>query len=234
MTAPAGTAAATEAYPLPRRVLDVFVAPGRLFASFREQAPWVGPLLIAAAVAVLLVVATPQELFVEQARETIRRAGDAAAQMPDAETIAAWARVGGIVSVALIIPITAFAVAGVMTLVFSVVGGGAAGYRQYLAVVTHAMLITALGGVVTFVVQLMLGDLGARLSLALLVPGPGGAGFGYRLLGALDVFVLWATVVAALGVSRINPRIGWAAAAATLLGLYVGLAALLATVAPRG
>jgi len=221
-----------EEYPLPRRAVDVFVAPGQLFAHFRDRTPWVGPLLIAIAVGIAIILVIPSELFVEQARESIRRAGDAAAQMPDAATLAGFARIAGAASVLVATPLMAFASAGVMALLFSVLGGGEAKFRQYLAVVTHSMLITALGGVVTLGIQLLLGDLEARLSLALLTPFLDDRSFAFRILSGLDVFSLWAIVVAALGISIVNRRTTWAVASVVLLGIYVTLLAGVAAIAP--
>jgi hypothetical protein len=218
-------------YPLGRRVADTFVAPGRLFEHFRVQTPWAAPLLIAVAVGVVIVFLIPQELFVEQARESLRQAGTAGTQMPDPETVAGFARIAGSAGVVFGTPITAFTVAGVLALIFSVLGGGPARYVQYLAVTTHTMLITTLGGLVTLPVQILSGDLGTRLSLGLLVPFVEPGTFASRLLNGVDVFAIWALIVAALGTSVLNRRVSWGAAAAVLAGLYLMLLAAFAALA---
>jgi hypothetical protein len=223
--------AAAEEYPLPRRAIDVFLAPGRLFEHFRTRTPWAGPLLIAVAVGLLIVMLIPQEMFVEQARQSLREAAGSGAALPDPETVAGFARVAGAAGVVFGTPITAFAVAGVLALLFSILGGGEARYVQYLAVTTHTMLITSLGGLVTLPVQILTRDLGTRLSLGLLVPFLEPGSFAARLLNGIDVFALWALVVAALGVAVLNRRTGWAAAAAVLGGIYVVLLAGVAALA---
>jgi hypothetical protein len=213
-----------------RRVVDVFVAPGRLFEYFRERTPWGGPLLIAMAIGALLVLLVPTELFVEQARESMRQAGDTAGPLPDPETLAGFGRIAGMVGNLVGTPILAFGLAGILTLVFSVVGSRGAAYRQYLAVVTHSMLILSLGGLITLPVQISSGNLNARLSLALLAPFLEQGTFAYRVLHGLDIFTLWALVVVALGVSVINRGTSWARSAALLVGSYLVLLGAIAAV----
>jgi hypothetical protein len=220
-------------YPLHRRVLDVFVSPGHLFEHFRERTPWVGPLIIAIVAGLLVVMLIPQDLFVAQAREAMRGAAQQGAQMPPPEQMATYARVFGSAGVALGTPIMAFAFAGVLALVFSVIGGGNAGYAQYLAVTTHSFLITSLGGLVTLPVQILRGDLETRLSLVLFAPFLETGTLAYRVLQGLEVFTIWALVVAALGVAVVNRRTSWGSATAILGGAYVLVLFAIALIASR-
>jgi hypothetical protein len=224
------TSAPLAAYPLGRRVVDTFVAPGRLFEHFRAHTPWVGPLLIAIAAGLLIVFVIPHELYVEQARETIRRT-PVGTEMPSAETLAGFARAAGAASVVFGAPIAAFVLAGILTLVFSVLGGGDARYVQYLAVATHTMLISALGGLVALPVQLMTGNLEARLSLGLLAPFLEPGSFAAHFFNGLDIFGVWAIVVTGLGVHVVNRRPSWGVATAILLGLYLAVLAIMAGIA---
>jgi hypothetical protein len=219
-------------YPLPRRALDTFVAPGRLFEYFREDTPWVGPLLIAIVVGLAVMLVIPSELFVEQARQSVGRAGPQGGQMPDPEQIATFARIGGAAGAAIATPVMAFALAGILSLVFTVLGGGSAGYMQYLAVTTHSMLITTVGGLITLPVQILQGDLQARLSFALFAPFLDADFVIYRVLQGLEVFTIWALVVVALGVAVVNRRFSWAATAGILVGFYVVILFGVALVVP--
>jgi hypothetical protein len=225
--APVGT------YPLPRRIVDTFVAPGRLFEHLRERSPWIGPLVIAMAVGLTVVLLIPNELFVEQAREATRRAAERGGPMPAPEQLAAFARIGGAAAVTISTPIMAFVLAGILTLLFSVLGVGSAGYVQYLTVTTHAMLISAMGGLITLPVQVLSGDLQARLSLALFAPFLDGDSLVYRVLQGLEVFTIWALVVVALGVTVVNRRFSWPAATGILVGFYVVVLFAVALVSPR-
>jgi len=225
-----GDTAVTLNYPLHRRVLDVFVAPGRLFEHFRHATPWVGPLVISVVVGLIVVFAIPQELYVEQARETMRNA-PAGAELPAAETLAGFGRLAGAASVLFGVPIGAFVMAGVLALIFGVFFSGEARFTQFLTVVTHTQLIGALGALVTLPVQLATGSLETRLSLALLVPGLGTESVAGRVLAGLDLFTLWTVVVVGLGVAIVNRKPSWAAASAILFAVQFAIVAAFAAVA---
>jgi hypothetical protein len=214
--------------PLHRRIFATFTSPGELFESFRAHAPWFGPLVISTLVAVLLVAAVPEEVFVAQTEGAVNRRGEPVAITSDPSEIARFGRYLGMLGVAVAHPITAFVIAGVLALVFTVLAGGSAEYRQYLAVTTHALLIPALGGLVALVIQLAGGPADAPLSLALLAPGMEPDSALYLVLQALNVFTLWMIAVLALGVSTLNRGRSWGSAAAILLGAYLVLEVALA------
>jgi hypothetical protein len=219
-------------YPLHRRVIDVFVAPGRLFENFRHATPWVGPLVISVVVGLIVVFAIPQELYVEQARETIRNA-PAGAELPAAETLAGFGRLAGAASVLFGVPIGAFVMAGVLALIFGVFFSGEARFTQFLTLVTHTQLIGALGTLVTLPVQLATGSLETRLSLALLAPGLGTDSIVGQVLAGLDVFTLWTVAVVGLGIAIVNRKPSWAAASGILFAVQFALVAAFAAIAAR-
>ena len=68
---------------------------------------------------------------------------------------------------------------------------------------------------------------GAAISLRVLSPGLDGASFAGRVLGSLDVFVLWWVVLLAIGVGLLYGRQARSLTVA-FLGVYAGLALLLA------
>ena len=219
------TATAPAAAPrsLPSRLLSVFTAPGQLFADFREESPpWVTPLLISIVVTAAVFLLMPHEAFVEQARETMRQRGVAGG--PDPEAMARLSPIFAAVGTAISLPIMLLVLSGVLTLVFSVLMGGEARFRQYLAVVSHATLITALGALLTLPLQVMKADLSVRLSLALFAPFLAADSFGFKLLNSLDVFLIWNLVVVGLGVHVLNGRrIGWASATGVLFAIFLVL-----------
>lgn len=218
-----------SAAPLPRRVLQTFVAPRDLFQGFREHAPWVGPLLIALAVQLLMVAALPDEAFRESVEGAVTRRGEPVTITSDLETIARYGRLLGMLSALVYVPLAALVSAGLLALVFSFVLRGEGTVRQYLAVVTHAGLITALGALVALALSRLRGAQVEPVSPALL-PFLGPEGLAYRILSGVDLFTVWALVVAALGVSMVNRRRSWAGAAAILLGLYLAAVVALAAV----
>jgi hypothetical protein len=107
-------------------------------------------------------------------------------------------------------------------------------FPQVLTVVVHASAIFALRAVVAAPVNYARESLGGATSLGSVMPAFGDSTFSARLLGAVDVFVVWWLVLVALGLSilyqtRTLPIARW------LFGAYAGGAAVVAlTQALRG
>ncbi|MDQ3524871.1 MAG: YIP1 family protein [Chloroflexota bacterium] len=204
---------------LPRRILDTFVAPGELFASFGERPPWFGVLAISTLAVVAALALLPTELFVAQMREAMQARPDAPRM--DVEAMGGFARISGIIGAGFSQFVGSAIVAGVLTLIFRMLMGGSGTFRQHLAVASHSSLIPALGALVTLPIQIARGDMGTRLSLALLAPFLDSDSFVYKILQGLEIFTLWWIAVVALGVAVVGRRTSWGTAAATLFGIYL-------------
>ena len=125
-------------------MIETFIAPRRLFATFRDQAPWLGALIVVTLVAVVATSAIPDQAFVEQTRGATDRLGRPVTVTSDAATIGHWGRLLAAFSALVFQPMLAFGLAGVLTLIF-MRSAQRVHYPQYLAVTVHAMLIPALG-----------------------------------------------------------------------------------------
>jgi hypothetical protein len=193
---------------LPRRIADTFVAPRRLFAGFRQEAPWFDVLLLSTAAAVAAASLLPDEFFLAQVETPVDRLGRPVVVTSSPAEIAHYGRYMAMISALVGHPILAFCLAGVLSLVFTVLGGGRASYRQYLAVVSHALLIPALGTLLLLGAR-ALGHTYDSFNLAL------------RLLAGIDPFVVWMLLVAAVGVAELDGRRRWGSAAAILVLFYL-------------
>jgi hypothetical protein len=113
-------------------------------------------------------------------------------------------------------------------------GRGEPRFEQVLAVVVHAWAIFAVRALVTAPINYARESLGGATSVRMLMPAFGESSFPARLLGAVDIFVVWWVVLMAMGLSilyhtRTLPIARW------LFGAYAGGAAALAlTQALRG
>jgi hypothetical protein len=94
-------------------------------------------------------------------------------------------------------------------------------------VVAHASVILAIRLLVSAPVSYAREATGGATSLGLWFPALDAASFAGRFVGALDVFVLWWVVLLAIGVAVLYGRRARSVAAA-FLGVYAGLALLLA------
>jgi hypothetical protein len=112
--------------------------------------------------------------------------------------------------------------------------GREATFAQVLAVVVHASAIWAVRAVVEAPLNFARESLGGATSLSMVMPAFGESTFPARLLGAVDIFVLWWAVLIALGLSILY-RVRAVPVARWLFGAYAGGAAVLAlTQAWRG
>jgi hypothetical protein len=126
------------------------------------------------------------------------------------------------------------ALAGIIKTIADRVGAARGTYAQVLTVVVHASAVFALQSVIAAPLNYTRESLGGATTLSLIMPSFGESTFGARLLGAVDLFVLWWTLLVALGLGilygvRTVPIARW------LLGTYAaGACALALTQALRG
>lgn len=165
-------------------MIDTFVAPRQLFATFREQAPWFGVLVIVTLAAVVATTAIPDQAFVEQTRGATDRLGRPVTVTSDAATIGHWGRLLAAFSALVFQPMLAFGLAGILTLAFSR-SGQAVRYPQYLAITVHAMLIPALGTLLVLPFQFR--EFG-----------------GWQFSLVRFVFIVWGVAVAILGARTLH------------------------------
>ena len=100
-------------------------------------------------------------------------------------------------------------------------------FPQVLTVIVHASAIFAVSAIVALPINYARESLGGATSLSIVMPAFGESTFPARLLGAVDLFVVWWVVLVALGLSilyqtRTLPIARW------LFGAYAGGAAALA------
>lgn len=214
--------------PLASRIVDTFFSPGRVFEQFRgEQAPWLGPVLVS--VAVLLVLAALRPLFISN-QQVADFMGQKAAEMgrpvPPADQMQKAVGIQMVIGTAVgaawmfLRPVI---LAAVLASIFGVLMGGRARFRGYLAVASHAFLVSTLGFIVIGALQFATGRLDISLDLSLLL-GPDAHGVLASLLKAVTPFSLWLIALLAIGGAAVNRRRGWMGAASVLLALQLTLA----------
>ena len=234
-------AAPAEPSPLASRLVKLFVAPGELFEEFRESAPWGSALAvtlfisIVASAIVFFFVST--ETFGELVRaDFLAKTG----QTPPDDVVAKivpQARVMGLILAVFGPFVSALLIAAVLLVVCRFAMGGKASFNQYLAITTHVQVMLALGGVLVAPLVFMKHDPSLNLSLTLLFSDLSQKSPLFGLLHNLDVFHIWALVLVAIGVSKVDGRRSWVPSLAVLttvyLALMVGVPFLLSLVLPK-
>lgn len=220
----ATTTSPAEAGPLPRRLFQVFAAPAELFDRLRECPVWIDVLVLLVAASVASSFLIPEEAM--RAMMEAQMPPDAGPEQVD--QMMRFARGWSLVFAFVGTPIVVAAVAGFAILVFNVLLGGEATYRQLFSATAHAFVIYTAGALLAL--ALLLGSGGGQLvtpSLHLLVPGLS-EGYLFRFLRGLNLFSLWSAIVLGIAVSRIYPKRSAGPAATLFLGAYVAIIALIA------
>jgi hypothetical protein len=124
-------------------------------------------------------------------------------------------------------PVLTAALATVIFLTFRPRGERTVSFSQVLAVIAHASVILAIRQLVSVPVSVAREATGGATSIGVWFPALDGTSFVGRFVAMLDVFVIWWVVLLAIGVGILYGRQASPLAAA-FLGVYAGLALLLA------
>ena len=198
------------------RAIAVIVAPRPLFEKLVLSPKVIGALLAVGVVIGLsqglpqLTATGRQAALDAQVQQTERFTGRAVteeqyAQMQRFAPLRAYATLifapAGVALMTLIM-------GGVFYVIFNVVLGGTATYKQMLTVLAHSGFISALGAVLGAVVQHFQGVLTPTgpFTLAALAPTLDESTFLARMLSFINVFSIWGTIVTAIGLSVLYRR----------------------------
>ena len=220
----------TPAEPLRERIRATFLAPRQLWSRLEGATPWLDVLYISTIVAVLSVLAVPEEVFIEPMREAVTRRGEPVEITSPPAEIVRWGRALAMLATLATHPMIAFMLAGFLTVVFSVLGGGRGTYREYLSLSCHALLIPALGTILAIVARLIMGLAGSD-PFELFDLEPRGLLSATAL--AIDPFVVWMLVVLGIATAQVDGRRQPWRAVLVLVGAYLVLLLVRASLAAR-
>jgi hypothetical protein len=132
-----------------------------------------------------------------------------------------------VISQFVFLPIMALFFTALFWAIFNALLGGSARFKQVLAVVTHSMVIMALGVALTIPVQLMQGQMTMQgpFNLGVLVPMMDENSFVARFLSWISLFTLWQTFVTAIGLGVLYRR-KTTPIAVGLIAMYAGVVAV--------
>ena len=118
--------------------------------------------------------------------------------------------------------------------IFNALLGGTATFKEVLTVVSHGMVIAALGVLLSAPMILLQGQIqpAGPFNLGALVPMMDSSSFLYRLMSSISVFTIWQTIVVAIGLGVLYRRKSTPIVVGLLLA-YVAAAAVLVAVFGR-
>lgn len=215
------------------RVVGVIFSPRDAFAAVVARPKWFGAVAIAvmisaAAQFALLSTDLGQELALEQqvgAAEAfgITISDEAYANM---ERGMENARYTGPVATIFFTPLILLVSAGILHVMFGLVGGGNGTFKQVYAISAHSTIISSLQLVFTTIVTLAAGR-AAGANLAVFAPALEDTSFVYKFLSYIDLFYVWSTFITAVGLGVLYKR-RTGPIAMVLLGIYFVIALIIA------
>ena len=219
---------------LAARIVGVIFSPGETYRTIVAHPRVFGALaattiVMAVAVFVWLSTEVGQNATLDQQMQVME---SFRIDLPDEaydriEASAGRARYFAAVSILVFSPVIAAVVAGIMLLVFNVVLGGDATFKQALAIVAHSQVLLVIQQIFVLPLNYERETMASATTLAVFVPMLSETTFFARFLGWVDLFRIWWFVSLAIGVAVLYKRksgpIAW-----TLIGLYVLFALVVA------
>ena len=215
------------------RLIGVLFSPKETFAAVAARPRWFGAiavsvLVLGAAQFALLSTDVGKQLALDQQVSAMEAFGltipdEQYAQM---EQRMEYARYTSPIFTMIAIPLFMTISAGILHVMFGMVGGGNGTYKQVYAISAHTAIISGLQLVFTTIVTLAAGR-SAGANLAVFAPTIEDTTFAYKFLSYIDLFYVWSTFITAVGLGVLYKR-RTAPIAMVLLGIYFVIAALIA------
>ena len=121
------------------------------------------------------------------------------------------------------VPLGALIMGGILYAIFNALMGGSATFKQVMAVVAHSQIISALAFLVTTPINYVKGTMTGATNLGVLFPMLDESSFAARLLGMMDLFLLWWLFVLSVGIAVLYKR-KTSSVAMVLFGIYFVIA----------
>jgi hypothetical protein len=227
---PMATSPETGAPPAPMGLLSRFIgiitSPKATFQAVVAHPRWLGMLAL---VTLVVAIGVSLPMTTEAGRQAaldnnvrqmenfgMRVNDEMYSQMADRMWIAPYQTFGAILVFS---PIISVIFAGILYGIFTILSGGQATFKQLFSVYTHSTAISALAQVFTGPLNLFRGSMSSATNLAVLLPMLDENSFIGRLMGMIDLFLIWWLVVLAMGLGVLYRRRTQPIAFA-LFGLY--------------
>ena len=226
---------------LPARFVGIITAPKETFESVIAHPRWVGILLV---VTVIIAVCTALPMTTEAGKEaTLRASVESMESFGMTVTDQMYEQMRGRmwfapyqtgIGILVFSPLMSVVMAGILFLVFNVVMGGGATFKQLFAVFCHAGVISALQQLFTGPLNYFRGAVTSATNLAVLLPMVPPKSLLGRVLAMTDLFLIWYLLVLAIGLAVLYRR-KTQPIALTLYGVYaVGILVIAAVMSLRG
>ena len=195
------------------RFIGVLFSPRQTFAQVAKQPRWLGMLLLvviigAVATGGFLSTQVGQQAYLDEA---VRRVEAGGGRMSDQQYQAVERMLpymGYITagSVLVIGPLMTLVLAGILYVVFGAVLGGEGTFKQVFSVVAHCGAVSAVGQLLMLPLNFIRQSMSGATNLAVFFPMLDEGSFIARLLGSIDLFLVWWVMVLAIGMAVLYRR----------------------------
>lgn len=216
------------------RIVGIVVSPRDTFVEVAANPKVLGVLLFVILVGAIafggfLFTEVGRQAWLDQAVSSTEAWGrtvsdEQYARMERMAPFAAYLAVGQML---LVVPLITLVISGILFAVFNAAMGGRATFKQLFAVVAHAGVISALGWIFVMPLNYFRESMSSPTNLAALAPMLEEGSFLARLLGAIDLFLLWWVIVLGIGLAVLYRRRTQPIVIA-LLGVYAVIAVIIA------
>ncbi len=220
----------------PQRVVGMIFSPRATFESVVASPKWLDVLLLTIIVSTVAYAAflwspVGSQAFIDnmiaQAERSAQAGGNAAQIAERVQGMFPVIRIVTVCAIPIIGPIFAALIAGLLYGVFAAILGGGATFKQVFAVVTHAGIVSTLGGLVILLLNYLRGTMTSATTLGVFAPMLPEDSFVFKLLSAIDLVWIWYLVILAMGLGVLYRR-KTATIAGAFLSLYFVIAVIIA------
>jgi len=221
---------------LPARILGVLLAPRETYADVATRPRWLGILAFVILVGssgtfVFLSTEVGQKAMLDQ---QVRMMESFGVKIPDTayqrmEQGLDRARYTGAIGQAVSVVIAGLVIAGIALAVFNAVLGGEASFKQVFSIVVHSGVVISVSQLFGLPLAYARESMSGATNLAVFAPFLDESSFAARLLGAVDLFMLWWIVSLAIGLGVLYKK-RTAPIATTLIVVYVAIGVVIAAI----
>ena len=230
------SAAATAPKGLLARLVGILTSPTATYADVTARPRWLGALVLVlvisgAAVGTFVSTEVGRTALLDQQLTSMESFGrqPTAAQEERLRQFLPYAAYFIVAFQVVTLPTVALVIAGVAFAIFGAVLGGDATFKQLFSVVAHSGFVIAVQQLFVLPLDYARESMSSPTNLAVFLPFLDADTFLVRLLGAIDLFVIWWGVSLAIGLGVLYKR-RTAPIATTLLAIYTAIAVVIAAV----
>jgi len=216
------------------RVIGIILSPRATYAEVAARPRWLGALALTVvvsggAITTFLFTDVGRRAALDRQITQLESVGrhPTQAQLDIFEKMAPYFAYFALVSQAIGLTLGALVVSGILFGVFGVMLGADATFKQFFAVVAHSGCILALQQLFVLPLDYVRETLSSPTNLGVFLPMLDENTFPARMLGALDLFLIWWLVNLAIGVAVVSRR-RTAPVATGLLVVYALIALVVA------